>query len=77
MIDVKTAVRLGEKYIRDIYGPFALNSLLVEEIELVDDCWLVTFGWDTDRLGTQRTYKVLKVRASDGEVLSMKIRTVA
>ncbi len=77
MIDVKQAVSIARAYLEALIGIHHMHSLLVEEVEIEEDCWNVTFGWDTDRVGTQRTYKVLKVRASDGEVLSMKIRTVA
>ncbi len=78
MIDVKTAVGKAKQYGAQILG-YNLKNLLVEKVELSDDgeYWYVTLGWDLDQLGIQRTYKLFKIRAADGEVISMKIRTVA
>jgi hypothetical protein len=83
MIDVKTAVQRAMLYAKDMFRPESvlslyLPSLLLEEVELSDDekFWLVTLGWDADRLGTSRIYKIFKVRAEDGEVVSVKIRTL-
>jgi hypothetical protein len=87
MIDVKTAVQQAMVYAKDMFTPavpglsvpsLSLPGLLLEEVELSDDekFWLVTLGWDADRLGTSRIYKIFKVRAEDGEVVSVKIRTL-
>jgi len=79
MIDVKEAVNIARDYLEMIYSTTSLRSLLVEEVELSENgnYWYVTFGWDLDMMGTQRTYKIFKISASDGEVLSMKIREVS
>ena len=84
MIDVKTAAKKAKEYAQEMYGgelpglPMGLPGVLLEEVERSDDgkFWYVTLGWDADRLGTKRTYKVFKIKADDGEVVSMKIRTL-
>jgi hypothetical protein len=87
MIDVKTAVQRAMDYAKEIFTTpvpglsvpsLSLPSLLLEEVELSDDekFWYVTLGWDVDRLGTRRIYKIFKVRAEDGKVISVKIRTM-
>jgi hypothetical protein len=93
MIDVKQAIQIARHYILDLYEPQTLQGPLLEEVERSDDeqYWLVTFGFDTDRLTLEssrgisipivrpkyvREYKTIKVRAETGDVESMKIRTV-
>jgi hypothetical protein len=84
VIDVKMAAKKAKEYAQEMYGgdflglPMGLPSVLLEEVERSDDgrFWYVTLGWDADRLGTKRIYKVFKIRADDGEVVSMKIRTL-
>jgi hypothetical protein len=81
VINVKTAAYKAREYAKAMYKddfPMGLPSVLLEEVELSDDgqFWYVTLGWDADRLGTKRIYKVFKIRADDGEVVSMKMRTI-
>jgi len=49
MIDVKTAVRKGLQYVRDVYEGVELRNLALEEVRLSDDeqWWLVTVGFQT------------------------------
>jgi hypothetical protein len=77
MMDVKDAVKVAENYMDSLYSD-SVRGLLLEEVELSDDeqFWCVTLSWDVDILGTQRTYKVFKIRANDGTVVSMKMRTL-
>ena len=48
------------------------------EIELTSDemYWLITLGHPRSLLGPAQEYKVIKVDAKTGEVLSMKMRIV-
>ncbi|HEX8691400.1 MAG TPA: hypothetical protein VF746_03070 [Longimicrobium sp.] len=84
MIDVKQAVGAAMKYARDIIGPDQAPTL--EEVEMTPDerYWLITLGFDPrlspfEVLGgtrPQRDYKIFRIDAETGKVLSMKIRTV-
>ena len=83
MIDVKKAVTAALTYAQELGRPGAT----LEEVERTEDdrYWLVTLGFarhlnDLSVLGGMRCdpdYKVFKVDAETGEVLSMKIRTAA
>jgi hypothetical protein len=64
MIDVKSAVKIARDYLTDFY-PEGLSNLMLEEVELSNDeqYWLITFGFDTDRLAAEPLADVLtKVR---------------
>ncbi len=78
-ITPRDAASAASMYFNEVAGP--PTSLTIEEIELSDDkmFWLVTLGYSRPGLpfyvGTGATdYKVFKVDAYSGEVLSMKIR---
>jgi len=76
MLDVKQAVEKAQRYLKTLYRNKGFLNLMLEEVELSSDdrYWLVTLGWDLDVMGTRRTYKVFKIDAETGEVISMKIR---
>ncbi len=90
MVSVKEAVASSIKYVKDLYPEEPLNDLLLEEVELSDDekFWLVTLGFTrktipyshsaldllTHREDYERVYKVIKVKAEDGNPVSLKIR---
>jgi hypothetical protein len=77
MMDVKQAVKIAQDYMDGLYRN-SVRGLLLEEVELSDDeqFWYVTLSWDVDILGTERTYKIFKIKADDGRVISMKMRTL-
>lgn len=91
MIDVKQAVQIAMNYVIDLYQQENIFDLALEEVELSDDeqYWYITIGFTrqvqepTDlllapfRKQTERVYKVVTVRASDGVATSMKIRQLA
>lgn len=89
-IDVREAIRIARDYIVHLYEE-PLPNLMLEEVTVDDDgnYWYITFGFDTDRPRSDvpsmftnaqpkyvRAYKLITVRASDGKVMSMKIREV-
>lgn len=83
MIEVKKAVAAALTYAQEL----GRSGATIEEIDRTEDdrYWLVTLGFmrplsDLAVLGgykQQPDYKVFKVDAETGEVLSMKIRVVA
>ena len=90
MIDVKKAVDVAQKYIRELYDDGMTTGLYLEEVELTGDekCWLVTLSFYSHRGGLGliggilapgqgvQKYKVIRLDAATGQVKSMKIRTV-
>ena len=76
-MDVKEAVERAAKYLKELIP--SAQSIQLEEVEEVDadQYWAVTLSYDdTTTLFGSRNYKILKVRKADGEVVSMKIRTI-
>ena len=88
MIDAKQASEIAVAYVMDLYGAENLQHVLVEELELTEDeeRWLVTVGFQRpDELSpmnmlsgqaARRHYKKLEIESSNGNVRSMKIRSV-
>jgi hypothetical protein len=83
-LDVKQAVQAALRFARDLYGE--AERVRLEEVELSSDerYWLITlgFGWKVSPMllaqqSAQPDYKVFKVNAYDGTVVSMKIRSLA
>lgn len=82
-LNAKEAVEKASEYLHDIKG-IASNQIKIEEIELTEDkkYWLVTLSYNEylrlaifQSLPTEKKiYKIFKVDANTGEVLSMKIR---
>ncbi len=81
MITVKEAAEKAAEYFGDLYGGRFTNVLL-EEAERKERYWLITLGYDRPsplpQFATKgpRAFKVFKVDAQKGEVISMKIREV-
>ena len=89
-MDVKEVVKLSKQYVSDLFRDENLTNLGLEEIEYDDagEIWYVTLGfsrpWDRDITGLGaltgamkqpfRAYRVVKIRNTDGEVLSVKLR---
>jgi len=82
MIDVKKAADISAEYLKQFF-PEA-TKVQLEEVELTDDkkFWNITLSYEGDDLSTtsfvilnrQRKFKVFRVEADSGTVLSMKIR---
>ncbi|MGB2727351.1 MAG: hypothetical protein WBC40_11640 [Halobacteriota archaeon] len=77
MLTAKEAAEVAAKYLAELKDLNRLDISL-EEIELTDDrkCWLVTLGFPRSFFGPTKDYKVIKVDAETGAVLSMKMRIV-
>jgi hypothetical protein len=88
-MDVKEAVKRAKSYVAELFAEENLTSLGLEEIEHDDasGAWNVTVGfsrpWNTTRNAltaltgdpaVRRVYRIVKMRDSDGEVLSVKRR---
>ena len=87
MIDVRTAITTATQFFTDLFGS-NVTDLRLEEVEFDGESqpneWRVTLGFmrsDQDQntlrsLGVRipREYKVVRVNAANGEVLSVKIR---
>lgn len=86
MLSAKEAVAAATMYMRQIYG--SLEGLLVEEIELEGNLWVVTMGFwlelppqrtlnalaPLEARRVRRVYKEIRLGADNGDVISMKIR---
>jgi hypothetical protein len=85
MIDVKQAAQSASNFIAGLYSNETISDVRLEEVELSEDGkhWLITLSFPLPAslgvmyLGGARQYKLFKVDANTGEVLSMKIRDVS
>lgn len=86
MIDVKEAVKATTEYFADFYADQSFSNILLEEVEYNEDekAWSITLGYSIPNpasvlgvnLPDYRRYKVFRIDAATGDVLSMKIRNV-
>jgi len=84
MIDVKQAAQLASQYFAGLYEGQTASGAQLEEVEIAEDgkYWLITLSYPlTEVTGLlnfnyKRRYKVFKIDAETGEILSMKIRKV-
>ena len=84
VIDVRHAAQAAMGYFQNLFP--RVTNFSLEEAELSDDenCWLITLGFDALKskngldnfLPPKTKYKVFKVDAKTGKVLSMKIRSL-
>lgn len=84
------AAQKANEYFRDLYSGTDLGIILLEEAEISEDkkYWLITLSCEAPRKSIRpsdvlaglilrdREYKIFKIDATNGEVLSMKIRTL-
>ncbi len=81
MISVKEAAEKAAEYFTALYDD-QFKNVLLEEVELSGNYWLITLGYDHPSPLPQftrkgpRAFKVFKVDNETGEVVSMKIREV-
>lgn len=82
-ISVKDAVERATRVITDLYSDYQLKDVLLEEVRLLGNKWLVTIGFTRPPQGTtsigpltfpERAYKQIEVDAKTGEFLGMEIR---
>lgn len=88
-MNVKEAVRIAKTYLIDLFSEERIVNVGLEEIEFddLDRIWNVTLGftraWNdsasailalTGNSTGNRSFRVVKVRDSDGHVLSIKLR---
>ncbi len=84
MIDVKEATDKAKAHLISFF-PEA-EQVQLEEVELSEDkaCWLITLSYEgvsssvasSMLVGKSLLYKIFKLDAESGEVLSMKIRNI-
>ncbi len=84
MIDVTEATNKAKTYL-DSFFPDA-EKVQLEEVELTDDKthWLITLSYEgvsnsvasSLLVGKSLRYKIFKLEAESGEVISMKIRDI-
>ena len=79
MIEAKDAAYSAVRYFEDITG--YTERVTIEEVEFDDNtnCWLITLGYLAQPeimplVGRKKAYKVFKIDANNGDVLSMKLR---
>ena len=79
-ISVKEAFQYAYKYFKNLVGG---SYISIEEAEMDEtgEHWLITIGFDTDvPAGTlvygKRAFKIFKIDAYTGQVISMKIRKI-
>lgn len=79
MLDAKAAAQAAMKHFVDLMGSGPADPSL-EELEWSEDDqhWLITLGYnEASGLGLgQRKFKILRVEAETGRVLSMKTLTI-
>ncbi|MDE2823628.1 MAG: hypothetical protein OXK79_09000, partial [Chloroflexota bacterium] len=87
-MDVKAAVKIAKSQVADLFADEEIEDIGLEEVELDDssDTWIVTIGFSRpwDRKTTLnvalaerrrgRSYKVLHIESTGGNVVSLKDR---
>ena len=88
IIDVKAAARAAAAYVEQLFPHSARSAISLEEVELSEDenHWLITLGFNVEQKDTAKApwtvsppkakYRIFKVDARTGRVISMKIRAV-
>jgi len=82
-VDVREAAKIASNYLEAFYRD--TRGIQLEEVELSDDrqWWFITLSFiDPDNLRipvypTPKSYKIFKIDALTGEVISMKIRELS
>lgn len=76
-IDVKRATKIAARYLKEIVD--LVRDIRVEEVEMSSDesFWFITLSYeDVGGPFSTTKYKIFKIVAKTGEVLSMKIKTI-
>jgi len=81
MIDVKTAVRKAVDYVQEFQDYLPQGDVRLEETEYDETgFWFITLSFPSGNiipLGPARDYKEFRINANTGEVMSMKVRSLA
>ena len=80
----KEAVGVAKHHILDLFADEGIVNVGLEEIETEGDYWKITIGfsrrWDSGigsiLGGSGRAYKVLRISEKDGQILSVRDRTL-
>ena len=90
-MDVKEAISKAKSYVAEVFDDEGPKNIGLEEIRFDDaaDTWLITVGfsrkWDNPKtfvtalgqdIDLKRTYKVVRIRDKDGEIVSIDNRKV-
>ena len=84
MIDAKAAATKAMEYFRSLYPTPQVSPILLEEAELTEDkkFWLITLSYTPQQANpfqafgpAGREFKVFKLNSTNGEVVSMRIKT--
>ncbi len=86
-MEIKEAVKLAKRHVADLFGDEGIEEIGLEEIELGrDGFWKITIGFSrhwqrapSSIIGgkSQRTYKVVRVRDTNCQVMSVRDRLLA
>jgi hypothetical protein len=81
MLDVREAAQRAAEYFAVLYQDQNPQAVQLEEVELAEDdsYWFITLSYpqsDFNVLNFKRKYKIFKIDAKTGDVISMKIRKV-
>lgn len=86
-MNVKQAVEVARKYVKDLFAEEQIMNVTLEEVDAEEEgYWRITIGFSrpfNSNLSSllsgekSRTYKVVLVRDSDGQILSVKSRVFA
>ncbi|MCF7809485.1 hypothetical protein K9N50_00705 [bacterium] len=74
IMEVQEAAKKAKKYLLDL-STEPLNSVMLEEIELGEKSWFITFSY-TNAAGLYSKYRIIEIDAETGNFISMKIRTL-
>jgi hypothetical protein len=85
MIKVKDAVKIAFELLKELYDTKKFEDVMLEEVEMAEDsnAWLVTLGFSRqipsenimEAIGSKKyltSFKVFKINADNGEMISMK-----
>ncbi|MDE0123258.1 MAG: hypothetical protein OXN97_01655 [Bryobacterales bacterium] len=91
-MDVKEAARIATATVASLFKDQQISNIMLEEVDFEElpDTWSITVGFfrqaemDSQSIagsiskliGRQRSFKVVRIRDSDGKILSVKHRSV-
>jgi hypothetical protein len=67
----KDAALAAKSYLAEVVGP-DLPGLMLDEVEKVDNTWVVGVSYYESYLSTIKLRKILTIDAESGDVISMK-----
>ena len=78
MIDVTEAVQKAKESFSALHADSSVSQLRMAEAELANDDahWLITLSYLDEEVSGISKHKVLKIDATNGQVRSIKLRTL-